>query len=248
MPRSVVMVTMTGRFLPGVPEPETEVIFVAAAGNEPAAEAAARTLRHQFWALLAEECSWAVGRDLPVTVRAAGVRAPAGLFAGGRDGKDGGEEFAAPNARACPRPRSPAVRRGYRHRGACRGPLPGPLPLVVELGEVGGEGRILKPAGRRAQASSRRSAPEYARRVFGESEASGEASGGWRRALDRDRLAAAILRGRARSAMGDAPSAPVRARSGRGAGYLTQGAAPADRRGQQVRVRGCPATGWRTRW
>ena len=28
------MVTMTGRFLPGVPEPETEVIFVAAAGNE----------------------------------------------------------------------------------------------------------------------------------------------------------------------------------------------------------------------
>ena len=41
---------------------------------------------------------------------------------------------------------------------------------------------------------------------------------------------------------------PARARSGRGAGYLTQGAAPADRRGQQVRVRGCPATGWRTRW
>ena len=36
---------------------------------------------------------------------------------------------------------------------------------------------------------------------------------------------------------GDAPSAPARARSGRGAGYRTQGAAPADRRGQQVRVR-----------
>ena len=35
----------------------------------------------------------------------------------------------------------------------------------------------------------------------------------------------------------DAPSAPARARSGRGAGYRTQGAAPADRRGQQVRVR-----------
>ena len=39
------------------------------------------------------------------------------------------------------------------------------------------------------------------------------------------------------SAMADAPSAPARARSGRGAGYRTQGAAPADRRGQQVRVR-----------
>ena len=34
---------------------------------------------------------------------------------------------------------------------------------------------------------------------------------------------------------GDAPSAPARATSGRGAGYRTQGAAPADRRGQQVR-------------
>ena len=40
--------------------------------------------------------------------------------------------------------------------------------------------------------------------MFGES----EASGGRRRALERDRLAAAILHGRARSAMGDAPSAP----------------------------------------
>ena len=35
----------------------------------------------------------------------------------------------------------------------------------------------------------------------------------------------------------DAPSAPARARSGRGAGCRAQGAAPADRRGQQVRVR-----------
>ena len=49
--------------------------------------------------------------------------------------------------------------------------------------------------------------------------------------------------------LADAPSAPARARSGRGSGYRTQGAAPADRRGQQVRVRDrCPATGWRTRW
>ena len=38
-------------------------------------------------------------------------------------------------------------------------------------------------------------------------------------------------------AVADAPSAPARARSGRGAGCRTQGAAPADRRGQQVRVR-----------
>ena len=29
----------------------------------------------KFWALLAEECSWAVGQALPVTVRAAGVKA-----------------------------------------------------------------------------------------------------------------------------------------------------------------------------
>ena len=36
-------------------------------------------------------------------------------------------------------------------------------------------------------------------------------------------------------AMAAAPSAPARATSGRGAGYRTQGAAPADRRGQQVR-------------
>ena len=45
-------------------------------------------------------------------------------------------------------------------------------------------------------------------------------------AFERDRLAAAILRGRGRSAMADAPSAPARAPSGRGAGYRTQGAAP----------------------
>ena len=49
----------------------------------------------------------------------------------------------------------------------------------MEFGEVGGEGRILEPAAIE-QASSRRSAPEYARRVFGESEASAR-----RRAVER---------------------------------------------------------------
>ena len=29
----------------------------------------------KFWALLAKECSWAVGQALPVTVRAGGVKA-----------------------------------------------------------------------------------------------------------------------------------------------------------------------------
>ena len=54
-----------------------------------------------------------------------------------------------------------------------------------------------------------------------------------------ERLAAVRLRSAATAApaVADAPSAPARARSGRGAGYRTQGAAPADRRGQQVRVR-----------
>ena len=42
---------------------------------------------------------------------------------------------------------------------------------------------------------------------------------------------------RTRITVAAAPSAPARARSGRGVDYRTQGAAPADRRGQQVRVR-----------
>ena len=72
--------------------------------------------------------------------------------------------------------------------------------------------RVRRPERPRLSSAAVTGGPPRAPGVFGESEASGEASGGRRRALDRDRLAAAILCGRARSAMGDAPSAPARAR------------------------------------
>ena len=51
-----------------------------------------------------------------------------------------------------------------------------------------------------------------------------------------------ILRGRGRSAVADAPFRPRESQvRDAGAGYRTQGAAPADRRGQQVRVRASSA-------
>ena len=72
---------------------------------------------------------------------------------------------------------------GGEDRGQLRRPerprrARGSSPLVVELGEVRGEGCVLErpavePGGEAAEAP-----PEYARRVFGESEASANCRGG----------------------------------------------------------------------
>ena len=75
----------------------------------------------------------------------------------------------------------PEARRGHRRRGACRG-----SPLVVELGEVGGEGCILEPPSVElgVEAAERPGVRSVGvRRKRGR----GEAAGRRRRALERGR-------------------------------------------------------------
>ena len=83
-------------------------------------------------------------------------------------------------------PRTPATDRGRGRRRGGPGSRPRPpavealagaLPLVVELGEVGGEGRVLQARGRPSQASSRRSARSTAGGVFAGERVHGKASG-----------------------------------------------------------------------
>ena len=71
------------------------------------------------------------GDQHPVAVGRVGDVGPA-------EGEDPGGAF--PGRARLPGEAGPEARPGHRRRGACRG-----SPQVVELGEVGGEGRVLEP-------------------------------------------------------------------------------------------------------
>ena len=135
--------------------------------------------------------------DVPRLVRATWPHSPPRPRHRGRGGEDGTRSAA----------RTPALSSAAVARRSAAATiveaLAGGSPLVVELGEVGGEGRILEPVGRRAGGAPRSTPGGCSGRARPRAR---------RRALERDRLAAAILHGRARSAMGDAPSAPERKR------------------------------------
>ena len=108
-------------------------------------------------------------------------RLPSAAAAGGPPvaGQDPGGAF--PGRARLMGEAGPEARRGHRRRGACRG-----SPLVVELGEVGGEGCIIEPPSvepgvEAAERPGVRPAGVRAERGLG------EAARGGRRALERGR-------------------------------------------------------------